>query len=265
MGTRMLRHRGCQAQRFAFTNTRPSLRTLRSIKLRASSNDGDDDLKQKFFGGEQPSTSQPKGAEKPASDFTIDNVNPYALGRQARAAFDDLWTQVTRVAQPTRSYIFDDVLQPEEESAQYANTTVLVIGATGRVGRILTRKLLLRGYKVKALVRRRDSAKEGADGVPEAVELVEGDVGESKDIQAAMRGVDKASALLGALARDTRLARCDCWRATAAHRTADGSRRPQARELAGRINTGPPSRRSSSVRLLGAPSRATCSGWRTGV
>lgn len=34
-----------------------------------------------------------------------------------------------------------------------AFTTVLVAGATGRVGRILVRKLLLRGYTVK--VRRR--------------------------------------------------------------------------------------------------------------
>jgi uncharacterized protein YbjT (DUF2867 family) len=57
------------------------------------------------------------------------------------------------------------------------------------VGRILTRKLLLRGYKVKALVRKRD----GAEVVPEAVELVEGDVGDNRDVQAAMRGVDKVS------------------------------------------------------------------------
>ena len=33
------------------------------------------------------------------------------------------------------------------------STRVLVVGATGRVGRIVVRKLLLRGYTVRALVR----------------------------------------------------------------------------------------------------------------
>ncbi len=151
-------------------------------------------MKEKFFGEQEAPAGQSKSSDKTSAEqFNIDRVNPYALGLKARAAFDDLWTQVTRVAQPNRSYIFDDVLQPEEEaSALYANTTVLVVGATGRVGRILTRKLLLRGYKVKALVRKRESVREGADGVPEAVELAEGDVGDIKDVQAAMRGVDKA-------------------------------------------------------------------------
>ena len=38
----------------------------------------------------------------------------------------------------------------EFESPDAASTTVLVAGATGRVGRVLVRKLLLRGYKVGA-------------------------------------------------------------------------------------------------------------------
>lgn len=37
---------------------------------------------------------------------------------------------------------------PEYESPDAPSTTVLVTGATGRVGRVLVRKLLLRGYKV---------------------------------------------------------------------------------------------------------------------
>jgi hypothetical protein len=190
MRSRTLRQGGQRPA--AFTSVRPSLRALRCAKLRASGND-DDSLQNKFFGDEDPSTSGQISQSSSADakgDFSIDSVNPFALGRQARAAFDDIWTQVTRVAQPNRSYIFDDVLQPEaEETTQFANTTVLVVGATGRVGRILTRKLLLRGYKVKALVRKRD----GAEVVPEAVELVEGDVGDNRDVQAAMRGVDKVS------------------------------------------------------------------------
>lgn len=37
----------------------------------------------------------------------------------------------------------------EFSSPQAAYTTVLVAGATGRVGRVLVRKLLLRGYKAR--------------------------------------------------------------------------------------------------------------------
>ena len=37
---------------------------------------------------------------------------------------------------------------------------MLVVGATGRVGRILVRKLLLRGYKVRAFVRQGEEARE---------------------------------------------------------------------------------------------------------
>lgn len=47
------------------------------------------------------------------------------------------------------SRIYDDFQSPAEEftSPTAQDTTVLVAGATGRVGRILVRKLLLRGYK----------------------------------------------------------------------------------------------------------------------
>ena len=77
----------------------------------------------------------------------------------------------------------------EFESPQAPDTTVLVTGATGRVGRILVRKLLLRGYKVRALVRQRDGA--AADAIPQSVELVVGDVGDYRSCRAAMNGVDK--------------------------------------------------------------------------
>lgn len=79
-----------------------------------------------------------------------------------------------------------------------SRTRVLVVGATGRVGRILTRKLLLRGYKVRALVRRREGMREDLEGVPEAVEVVRGDVGELRDCQRAVRGVDKIIFVAGA-------------------------------------------------------------------
>ena len=76
---------------------------------------------------------------------------------------------------------------------QAAYTTVLVVGATGRVGRIVTRKLLLRGYRVRALVRRKEGRLPGSpvEGVPAAAGVILGDVGEMRDCQAAVRGVTK--------------------------------------------------------------------------
>jgi hypothetical protein len=161
------------------------------------------ELQEKFFSApsKQPGQAAPGSSkqEQQQQGNLLDNplVNPYALGRQARRAFDDVWEQLSSIAQPTKSYVFDDVLDPSlqlEEDPTASGTKVLVVGATGRVGRILIRKLLLRGYKVRALIRRREGIRETADdieGLPSAVEIVNGDVGELKDCQKAVKGVNK--------------------------------------------------------------------------
>jgi len=147
-------------------------------------------LKSKFFKDAAQPSSQQGGGE------LIDNVNPYTLGRQARKAFDEVWSQLSNLASPTKSFVIDDTMEPNRDVEfvvpQAAYTTVLVVGATGRVGRVLTRKLLLRGYKVKALVRRRDGkARNEIEGLPSAVEVVEGDLGDVNSCQDAVRGVNK--------------------------------------------------------------------------
>ena len=52
----------------------------------------------------------------------------------------------------------------------------------------MVRKLLLRGYPVTALVRP-DSA--GKDALPEAVKVIEGDVGDYRACRQAVQGIDK--------------------------------------------------------------------------
>ena len=74
----------------------------------------------------------------------------------------------------------------EFESPRASDTTVLVTGATGRVGRVLVRKLLLRGYRVRALVRQREGS--DAEAIPQSVELVVGDVGDYKACRRAVEG-----------------------------------------------------------------------------
>ncbi|PNW73930.1 hypothetical protein CHLRE_13g578650v5 [Chlamydomonas reinhardtii] len=174
---------------------------------RATGKPGDEEpenyeaLRERFFrSGEGASSSnspqQQQGPAKDADGANLLNViNPYELGRQTRKAFDDVWGQLSRVSSPTRSFIIDDVLEvgvgadAEFAAPQAAYTTVLVVGATGRVGRILVRKLLLRGYKVKALFRNRAGV--GKDAIPDAVEVVEGDVGDMATCQKAVQGVSK--------------------------------------------------------------------------
>uniref|UniRef100_A0A383W3F2 NAD(P)-binding domain-containing protein n=1 Tax=Tetradesmus obliquus TaxID=3088 RepID=A0A383W3F2_TETOB len=161
------------------------------------------ELQEKFFSAPNKQPGQPAPGsskqEQQQQGNLLENplVNPYALGRQARRAFDDVWEQLSSIAQPTKSYVFDEVLDPSlqlEEDPTAAGTKVLVVGATGRVGRILIRKLLLRGYKVCALIRRREGIRETAaeiEGLPSAVEIINGDVGELKDCQRAVKGVNK--------------------------------------------------------------------------
>ncbi len=57
-----------------------------------------------------------------------------------------------------------------------------------RVGKVLVRKLLLRGYPVTVLVR---PGSPGIPDLPDAVTVVEGDVGEYADLRRAMQGVSK--------------------------------------------------------------------------
>lgn len=65
--------------------------------------------------------------------------------------FDDVWQQFARLASPSRGSMGYSSPAEEFSSPEAGNTMVLVAGATGRVGRILVRKLLLRGYKARAL------------------------------------------------------------------------------------------------------------------
>ena len=67
------------------------------------------------------------------------------------------------------------MLPPQPPSKlQDTGATVLVLGATGGVGQIVTAKLLERGYKVRALVRNVAKA-QSTLGSPPGVEYVQGD------------------------------------------------------------------------------------------
>lgn len=141
-------------------------------------------------------------------NLTLDDLNPISMGKRSRKMFDDVWSQLQRIGGPSRGSVDLEAAMdlPEVfDSPQATATTVLVVGATGRVGKVLVRKLLLRGYSVKALVRRRTAQAEGEEDVmesiPRSVDVIEGDLGDYKACRKAVEGVDKV--LFCAAARST--------------------------------------------------------------
>lgn len=156
-----------------------------------------DDVESK---GELESSSS-KSVGVDSSDTVMKNieaVNPVGLGRKSRQIFDAVWKKFSGLGQISRTEydvgtsnnLFGDGAPLCEFTIPGAqNTTVLVVGATSRTGRLVVRKLMLRGYTVKAFVRRVD---EGVtDTLPRSVELVVGDVGDPSSVMAAVEGCSK--------------------------------------------------------------------------
>lgn len=138
----------------------------------------------------------------PASSVSVmkrlDDVNPVGLGRRSRQIFDEVWRKFSELGQISRTSRDDDenslLIREGGPMCEFAipgaqNTTVLVVGATSRVGRIVVRKLMLRGYTVKALVRKAEQ--DVLDMLPTSVEVVSGDVGDPPSLKAAVEGCNK--------------------------------------------------------------------------
>ena len=143
-------------------------------------------------------------------NLTLEDLNPISMGKRSRKVFDDVWSQLQKIGGPSRGSIdleYGDALPEVFDSPQATTTTVLVVGATGRVGKVLVRKLLLRGYAVRALVRRRaalsnpEEDDDAMESIPQSVEVIEGDVGDYAACRKAVEGVDKV--LFCAAARST--------------------------------------------------------------
>ncbi|KAL3620946.1 hypothetical protein CASFOL_035858 [Castilleja foliolosa] len=129
----------------------------------------------------------------------LDEVNPVGLGRKSRQIFDEVWRKFSGLGQISRTTRKDDdeaalLIRDGGPMCEFTipgaqNTTVLVVGATSRVGRLVVRKLMLRGYTVKALVRRDDE--EVVSMLPRSVDIMTGDVGEPSTLKSAIEGCSK--------------------------------------------------------------------------
>lgn len=113
--------------------------------------DGDDNQDEK----EQEQQLQ----QASVSMISLDDVNPVGLGRKSRQIFDEVWRKFSGLGQISRTTRTDEetlLIREGGPMCEFAtpgaqNTTVLVVGATSRIGRIVVRKLMLRGYTVKVL------------------------------------------------------------------------------------------------------------------
>ncbi|KAK8950998.1 hypothetical protein KSP39_PZI003704 [Platanthera zijinensis] len=138
-----------------------------------------------------------EGSGSKLASLSLDGMNPVGLGRRSRQIFDEVWRKFSGLGQLSTTSaderLLDSVLiggpMCEFTIPEAQGTTVLVVGATSRIGRILVRKLMLRGYKVKALVRLADS--EVMDMLPRSVDIVVGDVGDPSTLKTAIEGCNK--------------------------------------------------------------------------
>lgn len=105
------------------------------------------------------STATTEASSVSAIKSRLDEVNPVGLGRKSRQIFDEVWRKFSGLGQISRTTRTDDdeaalLIREGGPMCEFAvpgaqNTTVLVVGATSRVGRLVIRKLMLRGYTVK--------------------------------------------------------------------------------------------------------------------
>ncbi|KAI3500655.1 hypothetical protein L1887_36479 [Cichorium endivia] len=124
----------------------------------------------------------------PLIRFTFDSHRSMFLDRRKkkRLSADYQISRTTRTNDESSLLIQEGGLMCEFAIPGSQNTTVLVVGATSRVGRIVVRKIMLMGYSVKALVRNADE--EVVAMLPTSVKIVIGDVGDPTTLRVAGEG-----------------------------------------------------------------------------
>ncbi|KAI7731101.1 hypothetical protein M8C21_001949 [Ambrosia artemisiifolia] len=186
-------NRGFTTRRLLRLSTRASSSSSSSSPNNYNDDDDDDEKKNIIISS---SSSDENDQQKGVSVMKrLVDANPVGLGRRSRQIFDEAWRKFSELGQISRTTRTNDLLiQDAGPMCEFAipgaqNTTVLVVGATSRVGRIVVRKLMLRGYSVKALVRSSDP--QVVDMLPTSVKIVIGDVGDPATLTLAVEGCNK--------------------------------------------------------------------------
>ena len=141
----------------------------------------------------------------------LDIVNPFKAGQKLRETLESIATIGTGLSDEQRSmYYLDDRLQqglslaernPALERESNYVPEVLVVGATGEVGRLLVRQLLLQG-KVRVRVLVRDLFSKTLNMLGTGVTYCQGDLSNIESLEYAVTDVDKIIFCAGAPRRD---------------------------------------------------------------
>jgi len=145
------------------------------------------------------STSLSSSRKKKKSKW-LDRINPFEVGKQLRENLESVSASLSSKTERSKSFYFDDRFSEnpllntvEEKDAP----EVLVVGATGEVGRLVVRRLQQNGgYRVRVLVR--DLYSRTLNLLGTGVTYCQGDLSGTESLEYAVTDVDKIVFCAGA-------------------------------------------------------------------
>lgn len=137
------------------------------------------------LGTTRASTAPPQPPRKPPGKGPFSAAREFLAGIRRATGLSPL-TPENETFDIDRTQLFSDEDQPPE---------VIVVGATGETGRVITRKLILRGYRVRVLVR--DLFSKTLDILGTGVTYVKGDLDDYDSLLEATADVDKVICAVG--------------------------------------------------------------------
>eukprot|EP00903_Cladosiphon_okamuranus_P020819 g19121.t1 len=194
-------------------------RTAAAVPLRAAAGDGKDGAEEegewrRYGSGRFDDEEERQAMEGSLADdverikLTLPEIsNPFKAafeaGQTLRSTLADTLGQITGTASPLESVKLRSLEEYEKRlyspfDSEEEVPTVLVVGATGEMGRVVVRKLLLRGFSVRVLVRNLYSST--LDLLGTGATFAQGDLTNYRSIVDAVSGVDKV--IFCAQARD---------------------------------------------------------------
>ncbi|MGA9722982.1 MAG: NAD-dependent epimerase/dehydratase family protein [Candidatus Binatus sp.] len=117
---------------------------------------------------------------------TDDGAIDARIGGQRGMEVSRICEEIARAAQPAQAPAVAD--SPTNKATESREARILVLGATGFIGRELTRRLFESGHRVRVLVR--NPGKLVADLRNPRVECLRGDLNDSASLRSAMAGID---------------------------------------------------------------------------
>ena len=185
----------------------------RKEERQGSNNSDDPKANDVDLDGQDSKSSNKSNKSNGNKESLLETLDPYKAGQKLRRTLDTaLTTLAGRGSSATKGYYLDDRFMESSSSALYGAERnplfdrmdaddlapeVLVVGATGAVGRLVVRRLLLDGrFRVRVLVR--DLYSRTLNILGTGVTYCQGDLGNVESLEYALTDVDKIVFCAGA-------------------------------------------------------------------